>query len=396
MRRILKLMLVAAGPYAPEYRKTLRYSMAATATQAAAYVVFIPLLAALAEEPVDTGRAWSWVAVLAALVVLEGLLRVGELAFQFDTWPDVTRATRLGLGERLRSMPQQELGRRAAGDLASVVGHNAAAASTAIAALSTLFIQIVTVPAVIGVVILVVDWRLGAVLGVAIVAAIPLIRRIQRLSNAGFRTVDEADAATANRIVEYVQGLPVLKATGQAGADSPRLAEVLKHQQDAQSAANRSASVPVATVQLLVQLAMVALVIVGSALVFDARLTMPLLVAVIVAAARFAEPLAMATVMVKLFEMSEAALSRVGDLLAVEPMPVRPGGAAPASYEVTLENVTFGYDGQEPLLRGLDLVVPERSLTALVGRVPARRPSPNSSPGTPIRRAAWSGSAGWT
>ncbi|MEU4393963.1 ABC transporter ATP-binding protein [Kribbella sp. NPDC023855] len=367
MRRVLNLMLTAAGPYAPEYRRTLRYSMAATATQAAAYAVFIPLLAALAVEPVATGRAWSWVAVLAMLVVLEGFLRIGEMAFQFDTWPLVTRATRLGLGERLRSMPQQELGRRAAGDLATVVGHNATTAATAISLLSTLFIQIVTVPAVIGLVILVVDWRLGAVLAVAVVAAIPLIGQIQRLSNKGFRTVDEADAATANRIVEYVQGLPVLKATGQAGADSPRLVEVLTDQQRAQSTANRSASLPVAVVQLIVRLAIVALVVVGAALVLDAALTLPLLVAVIVAAARFAEPLALATLMVKLFEMSEAALSRVSDLLAVEPMPVRPGGAAPASYEVTFENVTFGYDGQEPLLRGLDLVVPERSLTALVG-----------------------------
>ncbi|MFC0623420.1 ABC transporter ATP-binding protein [Kribbella deserti] len=368
MRRILRLMFIAAGPYAAEFRRTLRYSAAATATQAAAYVVFIPLLAELARDPIDTGRAWLWVAILAALVALEGFLRVGEMAFSFDTWPYVTKDTRLRLGAKLRSMPQQELGRRAAGDLATVVGNNATSAATAIALLATLFIQIVAVPVVIGVVILLVDWRLGVVLAVAVVIAVPLIRRIQRLSNLGFRSVDQADADAANRIVEYVQGLPVFKATGQAGADSPRLVEVLTHQQHAQSKANRSASVPVALTQLLVQLAMVGLVVVGAALVVDARLTVPLLVAIVVAAARFAEPLALASVMVKLFEMSEAALSRVGDLLGTEAMPVKPGGRTPTSFEIRFDNVTFGYDGaDEPLLRGINLVVPERSLTALVG-----------------------------
>jgi ATP-binding cassette, subfamily B, bacterial IrtB/YbtQ len=48
-------------------------------------------------------------------------------------------------------------------------------------------------------------------------------------------------------------------------------------------------------------------------------------------------------------------------------MPVKPGGTTPTSYDIRFENVTFAYDGQEPLLRGIDLVVPERSLTALVG-----------------------------
>jgi ATP-binding cassette, subfamily B, bacterial IrtB/YbtQ len=166
--------------------------------------------------------------------------------------------------------------------VATVVGNNVTTVATAISNLSTLFVQIVSVPAVIGVVVLAVDWRLGVVLAVAIIAAIPLVRRIQRLSNAGFRAVDEADADAADRIVEYVQGLPMLKATGQAGADSPRLVFALTHQRDAQSVANRLASVPVAAAQLLVQLAIVALVVVGATLVVDARLTVPLLVAVVV------------------------------------------------------------------------------------------------------------------
>jgi ATP-binding cassette subfamily B protein len=71
--------------------------------------------------------------------------------------------------------------------VATVVGNNVTTAATAISNLSTLFVQIVSVPAVIGVVVLAVDWRLGVVLAVAIIAAIPLVRRIQRLSNASLR-----------------------------------------------------------------------------------------------------------------------------------------------------------------------------------------------------------------
>ncbi|GLY51394.1 ABC transporter ATP-binding protein [Lentzea sp. NBRC 102530] len=368
MKRIRRLMFLAAGPYAPQFRSTLRISVIASVVQALAYAAFIPLLAALAADPADTGTAWLWVGVLVVLVVVEALLRLKESAFTFDYWHLVTGDTRTRLGERLRSMPQQELGRRAAGDLTTVVGGNVTSAATGISAFSTLFVQLVTVPALLGVVVLAVDWRLGLVLVAAVVISVPLMRRLRNLSNQGFRRVDTANAGAASRIVEYVQGLPVFKATGQAGADSPRLVEVFAHQHEANATANRSASVPVAALQFLVQAAVIALVVLGASLVLDARLTLPLLLAVVVAAARFAEPLAAAVTMSKLFELCEAALTRVSEVLDAGTLPVRPGGRQPSSFGITFSGVSFTYEGRtDPVLRDVSLEVPERSLTALVG-----------------------------
>jgi ATP-binding cassette subfamily B protein IrtB len=368
MKRILRLMLTAAGPYAPQFRATLRTSLAATVLQAAAYACFVPLLAELCREPVRTGSALAWVGLLALLVAAEGALRVREMAFTYDYWHLVTGSTRLRLGAALRAMPQQELSRRAAGDLTQVVGGNATTAATAVSSLAALFVQLVTVPVVLGVVVVALDWRLGLVLVAGALAALPLVRRVQRRSGSGFREVDEADGESAARIVEYVQGLPVLKATGQAGADSPRLLPVLTHQHRAQAASNRSAALPVAGAQLLVQLALVALVALGAALVLDTRLTPATLLAVTVAAARFAEPLSLAAVMTKLFELSEAALARIDEVLRVPPLPPAEGGRPPAAFDISFEHVTFAYDGQsEPTLKDADFTIPERSLTALVG-----------------------------
>ncbi|MBX9359656.1 ABC transporter ATP-binding protein [Streptomyces sp. WAC04114] len=368
MTRILRLMLTAAGPYARQFRATLRTSLLATMLQAAAYACFVPLLAELCRDPVRTGRAWTWIGALAVLVAAEGALRVREMAFTYDYWHLVTGSTRLRLGAALRAMPQQELNGRAAGDLTQVVGGNATTAATAVSSLAALFVQLVTVPLVLGAVVIALDWRLGLVLVAGTLAAIPLVGHVQRRSGSGFREVDEADGEAAARIVEYVQGLPVLKATGQAGADSPRLLPVLDRQHETQAATNRSAALPVAGAQLLVQLALVGLVALGAALVLDARLTPATLLAVTVAAARFAEPLSLAAVMTKLFELSEAALARIDDVLAVRPLPVAEGGRPPTSFDISFEHVTFGYDGQhEPTLKDVDFTIPERSLTALVG-----------------------------
>ncbi|MFD3702123.1 ABC transporter ATP-binding protein [Nocardia sp. NPDC058658] len=366
--RILRLMVKAAGPFGPQFRATLRVSAIATLVQAAAYVTFIPLLIELCAEPARTDRAWLWVGVLAALVIAEAALRIREMGFTYDYWHLVTEDVRLRLGESLRGMPPQELSKRAAGDLTTVVGSNVTSATAAISSLSALFIKLVTVPAVLGIIVLVVDWRLGAVVLIAIGVAAPLVGVVRSRSGTGFRDIDAADARAADRIVEYVQGLAVFKATGQAGADAPRLNAVLAEQHHAQASANRSASIPVAALQLLVQITVVALVAVGAALMLGTSLSLPLLVAVAVTAARFAEPVALAATMTRLFEMSEAALSRIDDVLSVEPLPTAETGARPRSFAIEFDNVAFAYDGHaEPTLDGIDFTVPERSMTALVG-----------------------------
>lgn len=366
--KALRLMTAIAGPFAPALRTALRWSLAGSVVQAASFASFVPLLAALCAQPVRTGQAWTWVGVLAVLVAVQAWLRVREQDFTYSSWHLVTEDIRLRLGAALRAMPQQELSRRAAGDLTTVVGANVTMAATAISSLAGLFLGLVTVPAVLGVLIVVVDWRLGVVLAVATLVAVPLLRSGRRRSNTGFRAVDGSDGDFARRVVEYVQGLPVFKATRQAGADSPWLVQTLRGQHDAQHGANRSASGPLAGAQTIVQVAIAVTVAVGVALVLDADLSAPLLLAVVVVAARFAEPLSLAVTMTKLFEAADAALARVNEVLAVPPLPVRPGGQPPTRFDIRFEGVDFTYaDQSTPALRGVDLEIPHRGLTALVG-----------------------------
>lgn len=368
MTRVLRVMLAAAGSRAPQLRSTLRYSVVASVTQAAAYAAFLPLLVELTREPARAVAVWTWVAVIAGLVVAEGVLRVAESRFTYDHWHEVTEETRLRLGEKLREIPQQELGRRAAGDLATVVGANAANAASGASSLATLFVQFVTVPVVLLVVVLVVDPWVGLVVLVGCLATLPLLRTVQRTSLRGFGEVDRADAASAARLVEYVQGLPVFRATGQAGAGSPRLAAALQDQHREMDAVSTDSDRAAAGMQLVVELTVAAVVAVGAVLVLAGDLTLALFTGIVVIVARFVQPLGLLPEIAKLFENSDASMRRIRDLDAVEPLPVAAGGRVPDRFDITFERVSFTYEGAtEPALREVSLVVPERSITALVG-----------------------------
>jgi ATP-binding cassette subfamily B protein IrtB len=264
-------------------------------------------------------------------------------------------------------MRARELEERASGDLATLVGGAVANATVGISTAGLLFLQFLVVPTVLFIVISILDWRLGAVLLVALPFALIFVRRLQRLSSGGMRRIDEADAQAASRIVEYVQGLPVLKAAGQAGAASTRLGRALRTQGETMSATHKTLTWPGLLASSAVQIGIVAMVALGvGLLLFSNSLPAVLLAAIVAAAVRFAEPLSVAAQMTVVFEVTDAALERVGEVLDAEPLPVRSPTMHPEGSQIVFNHVTFGY-GTAPVVKDVTFTADEHSLTALVG-----------------------------
>ncbi|MGX2992847.1 ABC transporter ATP-binding protein [Streptomyces sp. JNUCC 64] len=369
MKRLFRLMMLAAGSRGAHFLVALRASLVGSLAQAAAYGVLIGLIHELARPGGDPATAWLWFGAFLALYAVEALCRLGELRFQYEDWARVMSDLRLGLGEKLRAMPLRELEKRSAGDLSAVIGGNVAYASMAASYVAFLFLQAAVVPPLVVLVVLVVDWRVGLVLAAMLPAALPFVRSIQRRAGTGLRAANAADGAASARIVEYVQGLPVLRAAGQTGASSRRLDDALRRQTRVMSESQRSLTMPSIVATASTQLGIIAAVATGAALVFDARLSAALLAALALAAVKLAEPLANAATMIAVFELSEASLERIEEVMESEPLPVGDPGARLDRFDVTLEDVVFRYgpDDPVPVLDGVSLTLPARSLTALVG-----------------------------
>ncbi|EMP6397104.1 hypothetical protein RJ492_005588, partial [Pluralibacter gergoviae] len=165
MMRIYRMMIAVAGEYAGPFRRTLLLAAAASVVQALAWAITLPLLnIALADGPLSRGALAGWLGLLAALIVLEGILRWAEGEFVYRYWHRVTGAMRLRLAGRLRSMPLEQLARRKSGDLATVLGNNVTFVATAISSLATLAVQLAVVPGLLLGVVFALDWRPGVLL----------------------------------------------------------------------------------------------------------------------------------------------------------------------------------------------------------------------------------------
>ena len=368
MFQTYRRMMTVTGSYRPQLQTALLLSVIASIIQGIIFALFFPLFSALLTQPIDAQRVWILLGGFGILVVIEGLLRWRELDFSWLISSKVAHETRLKLAEQLRRIPLQDLSRRRSGDLNVVMSGNVSELVMWIGSLATLVIQTIVVPLITFLITLWIDWRLAVALLVAFPIAVPTYRYMRSLVKAMLRDVAAADAETASRVVEYAQGLPVLRATQQIGGRSQRLQTTLERQRQIQAKGQRLGILPSITMATLVEVGVVALMGLGILFILQGSLSIPMLFALLVIAMRFTEPLAQLINLASVFDLMEIGLERIEALMSIPALPVQTPLTQLTSFDITFDQVSFRYaDQTEWALQNVSFQLPARSLTALVG-----------------------------
>ncbi|WP_241132764.1 ABC transporter ATP-binding protein [Achromobacter insuavis] len=364
----LRLMR-SAGGQARRLRASLLQLALAAVFQGLALACVAPLFLHVAH-----GDPWpaaaAWLAALSGLALAATALR--WRAQGFDYGGHMARAThelRVRLGEQLRRMPLETLqAQRTGGIAAKLLGGVDEQMNYALTVINLILGAIIT-PAVAALALLALDWRIGVALLLVFPLIIPLYRWRRPALDRGARDTGRANEALNAELLEYMQGLPVCLATGRAGAANERLRQGFEQLERLQRQAHRRGAKPTLMVVTLVEAGLLAILACGAFWVTQGSLDPALLAAVLVLVVRFAEPLAMFVSFTAIFALIEAALARVEEVLAVAPLPQWPAQGAPSPQDgIRIEQLDFQYAaGSAPALRGIDLDLPARGLTALVG-----------------------------
>ncbi|NEZ54393.1 ABC transporter ATP-binding protein [Adonisia turfae] len=369
MLNTYRRMMRVAGSHQPQLQTTLLLSVGASIIQGIIFALFFPLLSALMASPgIDIQQVWRLLALFSFLVIGEGAIRWRELDFGWLTSTDMAYDLRLRLAEKLRQMPLEELNKRQSGDLNIVMSGNVSEIVLWIGSLATLIIQTLIVPLMTVLVTLFIDWRLAVSLLLTFPLAIPIYRYTRDLVKRSLRDVSMADAEAASRIVEYIQGLPVLKSTGQVGASSQLLQAALDRQRQVQAKGERLITLPLVTMATLVEVGILLIISLGILFILQGSLSIPVLLALIVIAMRFTEPISQLIAYTSILDLMEVGLERVETVMAIPALPVHPASTQLTQFDITFEHVSFRYaQQQEWALRNVSFQLPSKSLTALVG-----------------------------
>ncbi|MEM7119219.1 MAG: ABC transporter ATP-binding protein [Chloroflexota bacterium] len=314
---------------------------------------------------------YGWVIVV--LIGIDSGLRWWESHYGYESQMDVTHEVRIKLGEKLHSMPLEYLQSRQAGDINDVLSGNVSDVVLIMGGLYSIVLHTIIVPITTVLIMLFIDWRLAIALGVLFPIGLPLYKRVRQRAARENRISAAAHAVVTSNLIEYAQGLAVLRASRQVGAQSVRLQESLADLREKQAKSANLSIVPGISMSSIVQIGILLVTALGVYLALGGTLEIAVLVATLAIAVRFAEPLSLFANMATMFDFMEAALERINELMAVDPLPVQQPAQKLTQFDIEFEDVEFTYapenegEAGELVLHDISFHLPEKSLTALVG-----------------------------
>ena len=375
-RQVIRRLLQSTGDQAPALRHSLLGLLAAAAVQGLAMACIFPMFAAaLAPQP-DFSAAWRWLVAFGALALLASALRWWAQGFDFNGhMARATHTLRTRLGEQLRRMPLQAIQDRRAGELHAALLGNVDENLHYVLTVANLIAQVTAMPLALALALLRLDWRLALPL-LALGSAMAWLYRWRRPFQArGMQALERANRRLDADIVEYSQGLPVLRAARCAGTQSAALQAACSQVEQVQTIGQRKSAGPKMLFASVVELGLLAGTAACAAWVAAGSLAPAMLAAWLVVLVRFAEPLANFLSYAVIIDLVETALARIEALLAVAPLPQLEPAGTPSHFDIRFERVQFHYGqpqggaqaGAAPVLADFNITIPARGLTALVG-----------------------------
>ncbi|WP_343950973.1 ABC transporter ATP-binding protein [Nonomuraea longicatena] len=282
----------------------------------------------------------------------------------------VQLAFRRQLAASLERVPIGWLSRRRTGELAKVVGEDVSAVHPFIAHAPGELVAAFVVPPVSLVYLFTVDWRLTLITLIPVVLAMALIPLL--MLPARTREQEAYDAAMgriAGSVVEFVQGISVVKAFGGAERAHRAFLTAADDFVGVFSRWVRGMSVIAAGMQLVLSPPFVLLIVLigGTALITSGGLASADLLPFLLLGLGLTAPVAALGHGFDDLQSAGRAVGRIEDVLAVRPLPEPAHPRAPQGHRVELRDVRFAYDAGREVLRGIDLVLEPGTVTAVVG-----------------------------
>ncbi|MGK8506993.1 ABC transporter ATP-binding protein [Nocardia asiatica] len=296
-------------------------------------------------------RAWSFLASHLASFDLEQRLRT-DLANHLGRVP-LGEAQRLGSGAAKKIVQDDVRGLHVAiADAVPLAGFTIAQPIAALVALGF------------------VDWRLL----LAVLVILPVVFVGMQLSMRDYaetrRRYDEANEAINAAVVEFVQGMPVVRTFDDGTVSFRRFVDRVREFNTATAAWQNSSRSAMIFANLTVAPLPTALIVlaVGIWLTADGSMSPAQLLAAVLIGTLPVESVIPLMNLSHLINQSKAGAVRIVELLDIAPLPEPEQPRSPKDGSIVFRSVTFGYGGADrAALSGVDLEIPSGTVCALVG-----------------------------
>lgn len=281
----------------------------------------------------------------------------------------ILEGIRLKIADRLMKAPLGEVMGRRIGYLKNIIMDKVEDLEPPLAHMIPELTSNLLLPVAIFIWMLVIDWRMGlAVLIAPVLAMIPMFS-LMRNYNSQYAAYMEANNHVNSIIIEYVEGIEVVKAFNQSTSSYEKFVNAVQSFKEFTLAWFKSTWKSMNLMMAIMPTTLLGVLPVGLLLVQNGSISPAELAMGIILSLSIVGPLMKATTFINEAKSMEYAVEAANELLN---LPVLPDSGKIVSIphnDIALKHVTFSYDGSEQneVLHDVNLELPEGSFTALVG-----------------------------
>ena len=339
------------------------FSIYALSSVAMAFVVLAAIHSVLA-GPADLVPCWV---ALICLLLVKGASGIVADKQKHCAGFDLVLEIRIAVVRRLKSLSLGFYTGERLGEIGDIVHKDIDNMEMVVGHLWTRMAADFIVAAILLAAAILVDWRMALLMVSTLPAALALLaaglKKAQALEG---RCGDDA-ADMTSLFVEYVKGVPLLKAFAESEALNRRLEATVASFGESSKAASRNRALVLSAYGLVADLAFVVMAAVGALLVQNGSLPLFVYIGFIVASVEFYKPFfAMESHWMNYLKVRDS-FRRIEKIVRASVVPEPDEPRVPSAHSIGFDRVRFSYGRDSFELSEATFTVPEHTMTALVG-----------------------------
>ena len=309
------------------------------------------------------------------ILLVIGLAACFVLQAIFYYWADVVNNSaglrilsdlRIRLGEHIRKLSMGFYSERQTGDLNTIINQDVKNIEPVPTMFYPKLVAAIALPAFIAVFLLFLDWRMA----LATISVIPVALVVLKTSQTVFRRMARLRAKAAaeanSRIIEYVQGIGVIKAFGQIGSGFKKFESAMADYKRTNVDMVVKLVPPNVAFATILGLGLGIILLSGSYLLLGGELSLKIFLLFLVLGLQIYAPIQNLFAYMGMMRIMDASMERVIEVLNRKPLP-EPGDDRELSrFDIEFKSVSFKYEDTD-VLKDVSFTIPQNTITALVG-----------------------------
>ncbi len=366
IRELIQAGFQLSGKRDPQLLQGLGWAVAEGLLTAVPYALLYWLLTDLAAGTLQLPGILMIAAGMLAALILRMMAGMTSMPLIFGGAYAMMGEARLRVADHLRRLPLGWFGQQRGGDLGARLTSDLELVEHLWSHFLGIFVAGLAMPAFLLLFLFYVDMRLALITLVSIPFALLALYWTQKMvAKVGPRMI-KANSDAQAAVLEYIQGVAVIRGFGRFGQAWKALEDTLTEQHDATLEAESRPSPWLAAFGFVLELGYLLIILAATYWLADGSLSATELIIFLVLALPVYRQLYEVGLSTMLLRFARRAMQRIEDLLDQPEIAEPSAPQTPSGHDIEFRNVSFAYD-DDSVLSGLSAHIPANGITAIVG-----------------------------